>query len=329
MAGSPDDTGAPGDGAQYPGDASGQINPALSQVVTQQTTPEAQQWTADAANRIQDYVTQRAILSQNQTADQQFTQNLTDTRDALVGMVQRDPGAMDLAMDLGTHTAYGLASQHENLGEDLQSQAASGLESDFHTAIVHAGIQKLAETDKGQALEALDKYGDYLPPEEKGALANYAEVQDNMRTQDTAAMTRQATIDASVQGYKNASGYLHSMIDPNTIGFRAPPGFLQNLLADTTVALPTRLALQAGYSMLNQNGDVKSDPHIVTDFLLRIADNVTPLRPLNSNPQSVAPYGVGGETGNLLRQMIGPAYTTPHPPVRFFTPDKSPDNDNG
>lgn len=305
MAGSPDDIGAPGadEQPQYPGDASGQINPALSQVVDQQDTPEAQKWTADAANRIQDYVTQRAVVNQVQSADEAFTGNLKQTRDALVGMVQKDPGSMDLALDLGTHTAYGLASQHENLGEDTQNTVAKGLESDFHNAVVHAGVQRLADVDQDSAMAALDKYGHLLPDDEKASLTTYASVQGQMRTLDTAAMQLQATKDASVQGYHNATDYLHGMLDPQTMTFRSPPQFLQTLSADPDVSLPTKLALQAGYHQLQMNGDVQTDPRVVGSLLTRMASGQTP-----DQGELMSHLGVGLSVNDaaFFNRLIGP-----------------------
>ncbi len=167
----------------------------------------------------------------------------------------------------------------------------------MQTEIAHAGVQRLAETDKDAALQALDKYTSYLPDDQQAALRQYADVQEGLRGQDAAAQQQQQARDASVQGYHSATRYLHALADPDTGQFRAPQGFLTSLVADPAISPPTKLALRAGFHVLHQRGDpAQSDPHVVADMIGRMAGDVQPLRP-------GAVGSVPGVTGDVLDRM--------------------------
>lgn len=308
MSSNPDPQG-PGDDEeqQYPGDSSGHLNPALQQFVGQQQTQDGQVWAGLAANRIQDYLTARSNAIDAEQAGNQFVTNLNQTKQGLVSMVQSDPGSIPLALDLAQHSVSGLVDQHANLTDDQRAGAASQLTGHIQTEIAHAGIQGLAEQDKGAALQALDKFGHLLPDDQQAALRQYADVQEGLRGQDAVAQQTQQTKDAAVAGYHAASGYMAALADPQTGGFRAPPSFLTSLVADPSVALPTKLALRAGYHALNQYGDApQSDPHVVADLLGRMADPATP------SPQQGEIISHLGSTMTLadasfMNRLLGPS----------------------
>lgn len=272
-----DEPQAPGDDGQYPGDASGHLNPVLAQQISSADTPMGRAWTTVAANRVQDYLTTKAVAEQNQAAGDQFVNNLADTKNNLVGMVQGDPGSMGLALDLAQHSVNGIVDQHQHMDDDARQGAADDLIGHMQTEIAHAGVQRLAETDKGAALQALDKYGSYLPDEQQSALRQYADVQEGLRGQDAFAQQQQASKDAAVAGYHSATSYLGALADPDTGQFRSPQGFLQGLVADPSIASPTKLALRAAYGVLNTHGDApQSDPHLVSDMIGRMASGDAP-----------------------------------------------------
>jgi hypothetical protein len=276
MAG-PQDPGQPGDtqtgddAPAYPGHQSGLVDPALQQVVDNQSTDMGSAWSGVAANRIQDYMTAKAIAQQNEAEGQQFTQNLADTKGNLIQAVKNDPGAMDLSLDLASHTVQGLVDQHQHLDDDTRAGIASDLTSDMHGQIVHAGIQRLAEIDQPAALAAIDKYGDKLPEGQADDLRQYADTQDSLRQQDAQAAAQQSQKDAATAGYHAASTYLHSLMDDNG-RFAAPQGFMSSVVADPRIATETKLALRAGFQNLHQSGDApSSDPDTVHDLITRIA----------------------------------------------------------
>ena len=269
MAGVPDD-----DSSAFPGDASGHLNPALAQFVGAQQTDAGKDWADAAVNRVQDYLTQKAVVAQTQQAGDDFVNNLATAKQGLVGMVQSDPGTTDLALDLAGHTVQGLVAQHGNLSDEDRSSATDSLIHHMHAEIAHAGVQRLAEIDKPSALTALGRYSDLLPDDQVGALRQYIDVQEGLRGQDNAAMAGQGYLDAATAGYQAASSHLASFTDPDTAGFRAQPGFLSNLAGDQSISLPTKLALQHGYTQLAQNGDApQSNPHVAADMLMRLGSD--------------------------------------------------------
>jgi hypothetical protein len=280
MAGPFEEPQGPGGGeepTQYPGDASGFVHPALVQSVVNQQTDEGQDWAAQAANKVQDYLTGKAIATAAQQAGDETVANLGRTKDNLVGMVQSDPGSIPLALDLAQHSVKGVVDQHQNLDDDTRSTLAQQLTDSMQQEIAHTGVQKIAEIDKGAALKAIGQYGDYLPQDQQDMLKQYADVQEGFRAQDTAAAGVQAAKDAAARGYQAASNYLTGLVDPATHEFRSPPGFVSTMMADPSLALPTKLALNAGYTMLNRNGDVpQSNPSVVADMINRIASSDKP-----------------------------------------------------
>jgi hypothetical protein len=269
MAGTPDDS-------NYPGNSTGLLNPALGQFVGNLQTPEAQDWAGDAASKIQNYLTQKSLASEAAQAGDDMVNNLDQTKSGLVSLVQSDPGATSLAISLAQTTVNGLIAQHGHLDPGDRAEASDQLVSHMQTEIAHASVQRLAEMDKPAALAQLDKLSDYLPDDHQDALRQYADTQEIMRGQDAQAMALQQQKDAALRGYANASSYLKGITD-DAGSFRATPGFLAGLMADQSVALPTKLALHAGYNMLHQYGDPdKSDPHVAADLLTRIGSDTPP-----------------------------------------------------
>lgn len=298
--------GAEGQETPYPGDSSGHLAPAFQQLVqSQDGDPHAEAWTGIAADRAQQYITARSNVLDAQNAENQFVTNLHAAKQGLTQMVQQDPGSMDLALDLAGHTVRGLTDMHGNLPEDQRSQAADDLLDHFQQEIVHGGIQSVAETSKSAANQMLDKYGHYLPDDQVSSLRQYADTQDFFRGQDGAANNLQTQRDQALKGYQNATGYLNSMVDPQTGEFRVPPGgtFLQNLVADPAVAPETKLALRAGFGMLNQNGDPSaSNPHIIADMVQRAASNDLPQGEVISHLGT----GLTMMDASFLNHLVGP-----------------------
>jgi hypothetical protein len=263
----------------YPGDASGQINPLLQQVSNSVTDPTAQQWVSDGSNAIQNYLTHKAVVADNAQAADQMQTNMADTKDGLASFVRADastPG-IDLALGLASHYVNGVVSQHQHLDDDTRAGIAGPLIDHMQTEITHAGIQAIADRDKGEAYDAIDKYDQYLPAGHADALHTYADHQEMFRGQDIAAMGRQKVQDDALAGYQAATQHLASFTDPDTNSFKAQPGFIQDVMGDHTLAPATKLSLNAGYQALTRNGDVpQSNPHVAADLLSRIGSDNPP-----------------------------------------------------
>ena len=262
---------------QFPGDAAGYNNPALREFVGGMQTDNGQEWAGNVAEKVQRYLTQQAIIKQNSAAGQQFVQNMRNTSDGLVNLARSDPNAIDLALDLAKDSVNGIVAQHGHLDDNTRSGIASSLINTMQSEIAHGGIQALAETDRDQANNALEQYGSYLPDDQRSALSQYIDVQHGLRQQDAAAQAIQQQKDASVAGYNSAGTYLSAMVDPQSQGYRAPPGFAAQLVSDPSLSPATRLALHAGYGMLNQRGDAPvSDAGVLSDMVSRIASDTPP-----------------------------------------------------
>jgi len=301
------DNAPTGPGDDYPGDSSGHLNPALQQFVGAQDTPMGKAWAGVAADRVQTYLTARSNALDAENSAQAFQNNMTSTRDGLVNLVKSDPGATDLALDLAQHSVNGVTDQHGHLDPDARSGAANDLIQHFQSEIAHAAVQSLAEKDKDAALQALDRYGKYIPDDQQGGLRLYAQVQDELRAQDGNAQQLQAMRDKAAAGYNSATSYINAMRDPTTGEFRSPPNYLQQLVADPSLATPTRLALHSAFNMLTRNaGEVQSSAPVVHDFIQRIADPNTPT-PQQGEIISHLGSGLSVGDGAFLNHLLGPA----------------------
>jgi hypothetical protein len=289
---------------QYPGDASGFNNPTLQNFVGNMQTEEGRAWAAKSADRIQNYLTTQAIAKQNQAAGDAFVNNMAQTKAGLVNLAKSDPNAIGLALGLAKDSVDGIVGQHQHLDEDTRNGVASDLTSHMQTEIAHAGLQNLAETDRETFNRGMDAYGSFLPDDQKAALSQYADVQHGLRLQDTAAQQRQQIKDTAVAGYNSATTYLSAMVDPTTQGYRAPPGFAAKLISDPSLSAPTRLALHAGYGLLNQNGDPpSSDAGVLSDMVSRIASDDPP-----QQGEVISHLGTGLRVADAsyLNTLLGP-----------------------
>lgn len=295
----------PGDSDQYPGDSSGHVNPALQSFVGSQDTDMGKAWSSVAAQRAQTYITARSNAIDAQQDSDSFVTNLDQAKQGLVGLVQKDPGSTDLALDLAQHTVNGIVDQHGHMDGDTRQGAANDLINHFQTEIAHAAVQSLAETDKGAALKALDRYGTYLPDDQQAALRQYADTMQTTREMDGAAQQLQQQRDTAEIGYHSATDHLNSMIDPDTGQYRVPGNFLSKLYSDPSLAPQTQLALRTGYSVLNQLGDPdQSNPHVVADMIDRMASGQPPKQ---GEIFSHLGSGITVNDASFLNHLIGPS----------------------
>ena len=302
MAAIPDNDIGPGDSAP-PGDSSGQINPALQALSSGMQTGMGKAWTNIAVNRVQDYLTAKSVALDNQNAGDEFVQNINNVKTGLVTLAKADPGAIDVSLDLAQHTVNGIVDQHSHLDDDTRAGLASQLTDHLQTEIAHAGVQRLAEMDRDAANAAIDKYSSILPEDQQAALRTYANVQHNLRQQDTFAAQVQQQKDAALAGYHSASTYVNGLLDEHG-DFAAPPGFMSNLVADPSLAPDTKLALRAGYQALQTYGDPHaSDPHVVAGLIDRMA---SPDKPAQAEIMAHLGSGLRVNDAAFLNGLLGP-----------------------
>jgi hypothetical protein len=271
MAAMPDADITQSDPDQYPGDQTGHMNPALQGWADQFQTKAGSAYANDAADMVQNYLTSKAVATQNEVADQAFTQNMLSTRNGLVNMVKSDPGSTNLALDLAPLSINALLDQHGHMPDDQKQSVSDDLTGHFRTEIAHAGVVSIANLDHDAAMQALDQYKGLIPPDQQNTLRAYAAQQQFYRQADNAVAAQQQQKDLALHGYQNASDHLGSMIDENG-NFRAPQGFLQTLSQDTRLSPMTKQALHVGYQNLNMYGDpAQSDPHVVANLVSRMA----------------------------------------------------------
>src|SRR5688572_29865927 len=137
--------------------------------------PEAREWAAEVTTRINDYNQRRSLADANAAAGQQFVADIDGFKSGLVSMVQNDPNAVSLALDL-VPTTVGM------LG------GASDLTAHMQVEIAAAAVTSLAEWDGGAARALLsdDRIAGLLG-ENVAPLGTYISMQEAARARDDAA----------------------------------------------------------------------------------------------------------------------------------------------
>jgi hypothetical protein len=262
-----DDTELP----PFPGDASGHLRPGLIQAYGQEA-PQDQGYAADAANKVQDYLTGRAIANQAEAAGNQFVNDLAGTRANLSNMVRVDPHATDLALSLVPGAVDSLTAHHGD--EDERAAAASSITDHIRNEIAIAGIQAHAGISQAAGHAAIDKWGTHLGDGEDAVLRTYTDNMETLRQADASA-AQIARARQLVEGSnRNTVGWLNQLHDPTTGAVMFPPGWGQRMMQDHSLAPDARQGLLQAYTRLQQNGDAEaSDPSLVSDFLRRAAGN--------------------------------------------------------
>lgn len=307
------------DTAEYPGHGSGELDPGLKSFVGSFSTEEGQNWAAEAAQRVQQHLTMREVANQNIAAGEQFVHNMDAFKGNLVGMVQSDPSAAGLALDLIPHTVNAMAAEHGGMDENTRSDAASQLISHMSGEVAQATIHTLAQSNAEAARQALasPRLAGHLPDADRASLAAFIDTQERLRVQDAAASQQQANHVAALNGYHRGTAYLDKLIDPDTGGLQLPNDFGQTVMRDTAVPNETSAALHFAYSNLQANGDPgKSDPAMVADFFKRAADGNLP-----SQAELIGHVGGGISLADakMLNGILGPQSQAAHQDISMIS----------
>lgn len=251
---------------QVPG---GAASPALQAFRGVFTAPGAQQWADEAATRLNDYFQRRRIATENSAAGQNFVQDLSGFRQGLVDMVQADPHAVHVALDLVPHSVDALISTMPSMPEDALGHHAA-ITRDIQREIAHSAVTALAERDDGQARALLDneRLGAVLSDDAKQALGSYISMQSVARAMDGKAQQDAAVANRQRVADQSALNYLRALHDPQTDGVQFPPGWNQGVIADNALPPGHTGEVTAAYSRLRVDGDAtQSDPFLVSRLL--------------------------------------------------------------
>ena len=122
------------------------------------------------------------------TAPMRWCRTSPTSRMGRPGYVRQDPSALDTVLSIVPHTIDAISGVHQD--EDSRAAASSDLTKHIQGEVVKAGIQTLAEQHRDLATSTLDKYKDYLQPDDHAALGQYIDNMAAMRQADYEAERR-------------------------------------------------------------------------------------------------------------------------------------------
>src|SRR5216684_774663 len=290
----------------YPGDASGHLRPGLIDAYTQ-AAPEHQDYAADAVNKVQDYLTGKAIAVRAEQAGNQFVSDLAATRANLSGMVRSDPFSTDLALSLVPNAIDNLTAHHTNEAE--RADAAGTIADHLRNEIAIAGIQAHAAISRQAGHAAVDKFGEHLGTGEEDVLRTYTDNLDTLRQADNNASQISQARQMVEGSNRGTMGWFAKLHDPTTGAVMFPPGWGQQMMQDHSLAPDARNGLYQAYTKLQQQGDADaSDPVLVSGLLQRMASNAyhSPDHPMPPEIIGHAGDGLTMSDAQFLAGRTGP-----------------------
>lgn len=245
------------------------MHPAL-QAFRDAIPPEvgAEGWVSDVTTRLNNFMRRRDIADGNAAAGQEYVRNMSDFKDGLKGMVQADPTAIDVALDIVPHTIHALmpdghpdamyGDTHESLTKHIQSEIAS------------SAVTAMAERNAAGARAMLGnpRVDAILGGDEKRGLDGYITAQTLARGADHNAQTillrQQQSMAEAAAGHAHAS----ALVNPDSNKVEPPNGWAQKLIADPRVAPDDKGSLMNMYGRLQTTGDaIESHGPTVRDAL--------------------------------------------------------------
>lgn len=245
----------------------------LAEAVSLFQTPEGSAYAGEAAARINDYLTRREIADANTAAGDAFVANLGAVQGNLASMVQSDPHAIDLALDLADLSVRSMVGTVPN----ADPATVEPIATDIQRGIARAGVRALAERHDGAARELLGRERIAgLLGDEREALDGYISAQATARRIDQVASERMAARAQQQQADYHAWNYLGAMIDPASEDIRFPPGWAQRVMADPVIPAPQKAQLFDIYGKVERDGDVPaSDPFSVSSLVFDLAQGAS------------------------------------------------------
>lgn len=237
----------------------------LTQFVGLFKTGTGQDLANEAAIRLNDYQTKRQIAESNLAAGQAFHNNLAEMRGNYIGMVQDDPAATHLALDLADLGTRSMVGTIPGVDPEHVQNISTGMQQD----IARASVMSLADQHEGQARDMLanDRISGLLG-DEKDSLSGYIQSQAVARQIDAEAQQKAAQRAAVDQANQSAWRYMATITNPDTGEITPPAGWAQRLMADPSMPPHYKASLFDTYGRLTEQGDAPfSDPLSVHDVV--------------------------------------------------------------
>lgn len=242
----------------------------LVDLVNAFSDPQAQGVFRDAAVKVQDYLVRRDVADQNSAMADRLVNNIDQFKSGLVSMVQSDPAATQLGLDLVPDIIGGIVASHPHLPEEQLGDIHGQLTGDIQKEIARAGVMSMADQNEAAARRLLDHsaVSAVLDDGDRTALNGYIGAQATARTADDAALARQRAVDLDRTRQFSTLNYFNALTDPATNDLTFPPGWAQKVTADPTLPPAYTAAMLNIYGRLRANGDAPaSDPHLAADLI--------------------------------------------------------------
>jgi hypothetical protein len=242
-------------------------------------TPQGQAFAEEARVRLNDYITTRQIAEANLAAGEAFASNLGEMRANFLGMVQDDPTAIDVALDLARLGVSAMVGTVPGVDPEHVENIATGIQRD----IARTAVGTLAERHEGLARQMLENPRiRELLGDEKEPLAGYITAQSVARRIDAENEQRQAQRTAVEQANQTAWSYMAAMVDPETGDLGYVPGWAKQVMADPRMPPEYKAGLFDVFGRLTENGDAPESDPLALDQLVRAAasGNISPMAAL-------------------------------------------------
>lgn len=272
----------------------GTASPALQEFPDVFTHPAAKEWASEAATRLNDYFQRRQLAENAAAVGQDFVNNVDQFKSGLVSMVQSDPHAVHVALDLVPSTVSALINGMPNAPGNSDEHHAA-LTGHMQSEIAAAAVTSAAESHEGVARALLGNeriqsvLGDAVGP-----LGVYTDMQAAARQRDQEADRGQAQAAQVEIADNSARNYIGALVDPNNGKPRSPPGWNQAVMADNKVPPQLKVDLFDVHERLGTNGDAQTDPHALMAMVQQMAQGQTrqnAIYPMLGNNLSLADAG--------------------------------------
>ena len=252
----------------------GMPSPGLQAFRASITDPRAQPWADEVVAKLNNHFQQRRIADEMTQEGQAFTNNMSAFKNGLVGMVQKDPTAVHVAMDLVPSTIATMITTMPGGPPTDAKDHYKAITGHMQSEIAAAAVTRLAEQHEGIARATLadPRIDGVLDDGAKQGLGNYISLQAHARNVDAAAAQRNAVQQAQDVNDRSTMNYVQALIDPGTGKPQFPPAWTQAVMADPKVSPASKIGVMGLYNKLQESGDAPiSDPHLATDLVGRMA----------------------------------------------------------
>ncbi len=252
-------------------------HPALQEFQAAFTHPDAQEWAGEAVARLNDYLTRRDLADANERAGQNFVNDITRFKDGLVGLVDNDPHAVGVALDLVAPTMAAIIGTMPGRPEDADAHHLT-ITTDMQNEIATTAIKSMAMRDEGSAHAMLaNPRIQSIVGEGAEGLTNFISLQGSARARD-AQMDQERDYQArSKLADDSALSYISALYNPRQDDVQFPPNWNQAVMADDRLPAAAKAGVLGLFDKLRVTGDAESsNAGLVTEAVARIASGEPP-----------------------------------------------------